>query len=74
LEAEADQTLVAIFRDALRRYRQELVNLAAVAGGPDFEAFQKLMRQCERSRLVCIEIVGEMERRASAAHRPRCLE
>jgi hypothetical protein len=74
LETEADQTLVAIFREPARSYRDELSDLAAAAGGPDFDAFQSLMRQCEKSRLTCIELLGEMERRGSSARKPSFLE
>jgi hypothetical protein len=74
LETEADQTLVAIFREASRSYRQFLSNLADAAGGPDFDTFQELMRQCEKSRLECIELLSEMARRRSSDGRPGSLE
>jgi hypothetical protein len=63
LETEADQTLVAMFREAARSYRQDLSDLEAAAGGPDFDGFQKLMKRCERSRVACVELLAEMERR-----------
>jgi hypothetical protein len=74
LEREADQSLVALFREAARSYREDLGNLSAAAGGPDFDTFEKLMRQCERSRLACVELLGEMERRGSRERRPSPLE
>jgi hypothetical protein len=74
LETEADRSLVVMFREAARSYRRDLNNLAAAAGEPDFEAFQTLMKQCERSRLTCIELLGEMERRGSPGRKPGSLE
>src|SRR5262249_1273348 len=74
LESEADQSLVVLFREAARSYPEDLRNLSTAAGGPDFETFQRLMRQCERSRVVCIELLGEMESRGSRGRRPSPLE
>jgi hypothetical protein len=74
LERELDQSLVASFREAARSYRQDLCDLGAAAGGPDFNAFQNLLKRCERSWLVCIELLGAMERRGLPGGRPRFLE
>jgi hypothetical protein len=71
LEREVNGLLVVMFREAARRYRQDLNHLAAAAGGPDFDEFQKLVKRCERSRLVCVELLGEMERRGLPDRRPR---
>jgi hypothetical protein len=65
LESEADRSLVLMFREAVRQCRRELSDLAGAAGGPDFDVFQKLMRQNEASRLVCIELLVAMDRQGA---------
>jgi hypothetical protein len=67
LEREATQALMVMYLEALRRCREDLSNLAnAVAAGPlESDEFLKVLRQCEKSQLICMELLCELANRES---------
>jgi hypothetical protein len=65
LEKEATDSLLLIYREAVRRLREDLSNLAiAMAKGSlESEAVVKLLKQSERAQVLCFELLCELASR-----------
>jgi hypothetical protein len=62
-EPEARRWLLVRFDEAVRRYREDVSRLYAAAGSLEYDAFQKLLEKCNRSRSICAELLGELSGR-----------
>src|SRR5215468_1440773 len=58
LEREAKRSLIVLFEDAIRIYREDVSKLSVAAGSLEFDAFQKLLAQCCKSHQTCVELLG----------------
>jgi hypothetical protein len=64
-EREATHALLVTYREAVGKFREDVTSLAdAVTAGPlEADSFEKMLTQCEKSHLVCIELLSELKSR-----------
>jgi hypothetical protein len=65
LEKEATDSLLLIYREAVRKLREDLSDLAVAmaSGSLESEAVLKLLRQCEKAQVLCFELLCEVATR-----------
>jgi hypothetical protein len=65
LERESTHFLLVMYRESVSQYRQGVTSLAeAVTAGPlHADSFETLLTQCEKSHLVSIQLLSELENR-----------